>query len=117
MRQDEARGSFATTRWTMVAAAGHGSAASVRALAELCQIYWPPLYGYLRRRGHSVDAAQDLTQGFFTRLLERQGLRSADETRGRFRSFLLTALKRYVINEHEREVSARRGGQQTVRQR
>jgi len=111
VRQDEARGSFATTRWTMVAAAGHGSAASARALAELCQIYWPPLYGYLRRRGHSVDAAQDLTQGFFTRLLERQGLRSADETRGRFRSFLLTALKRYAINEHEREVSARRGGQ------
>jgi RNA polymerase sigma factor (sigma-70 family) len=102
---------FATTRWTIVNAAGrptdeHASAA----LAELCEIYWPPLYGYLRGRGYSAEEAKDLTQGFFARLLETQGIRSADPTRGRFRSFLLTALKRFVINEYERVTAERRGG-------
>ncbi|MGI8672994.1 MAG: RNA polymerase sigma factor [Luteitalea sp.] len=104
-------GGFATTRWTMVSAAGGLSdGAASRALAELCQIYWPPLYSYLRRRGHDREEAEDLTQGFFASLLERQGLQSADPARGRFRGFLLTALKRYVINEHERATAARRGG-------
>ncbi len=80
------------------------------ALAELCEIYWPPLYGYLRGRGYPAEEAQDLTQGFFARLLETQAIRSADPTRGRFRAFLLTALKRYVINEYERATAERRGG-------
>ena len=104
-------GRFATTRWTMVNSAGHpSSVAGAGALDELCQIYWPPLYGYLRGRGHSPEDAQDLTQGFFVRVLERQDIRAADPARGRFRSFLLTALKRYVINEHERGASIKRGG-------
>lgn len=104
-------GGFATTRWTMVSAAGGLSeGAASKALAELCQIYWPPLYSYLRRRGHDREEAEDLTQGFFASLLERQGLQLADAARGRFRGFLLTALKRYVINEHERATAARRGG-------
>ena len=104
-------GGFATTRWTMVNTAGHRSDPhAAEALAELCQIYWPPLYGYLRGRGHAPEEAQDLTQGFFVRLLERQDIRTADQARGRFRGFLLTALKRYVINEHERATAARRGG-------
>jgi RNA polymerase sigma factor (sigma-70 family) len=104
-------GGFATTRWTMVNAAGHRSGPQAsEALAELCQIYWPPLYGYLRGRGHAPEEAQDLTQGFFARLLERQDIRTAEQARGRFRGFLLTALKRYVINEHERATAARRGG-------
>jgi len=104
-------GRFATTRWSMVNAAAHQSdVRSARALDELCQIYWPPLYGYLRGRGHDPDKAQDLTQGFFARLLETDSIRSADPARGGFRAFLLTALKRYVINEYERETSARRGG-------
>lgn len=108
-----ARGRFASTRWTMVLAAGHGSNAhGAVALAELCQIYWPPLYSYLRGHGHAADEAQDLTQGFFARLLERQDVRTADPARGRFRSFLLTALKRYVINEHERVIAEKRGGRQ-----
>ena len=95
----------------MVNAAGHRSGPhAAEALAELCQIYWPPLYGYLRGRGHAPEEAQDLTQGFFVRLLERQDIRTADQARGRFRGFLLTALKRYVINEHERATAARRGG-------
>ena len=106
---------FATTRWTLVAAAGQRSdGASDRALAELCHAYWPPLYSYLRGRGHKPDEAQDLTQGFFASLLERRGLRLADPTRGRFRAFLLTALKRYVINEHEHAAAARRGGGSTM---
>lgn len=104
-------GGFATTRWTMVVAAGgQRDGAGGQALAELCQIYWSPLYNYLRRRGYGREQAEDLTQGFFASLLERQGLQSADPARGRFRGFLLTALKRYVINEHERDTAARRGG-------
>jgi RNA polymerase sigma-70 factor (ECF subfamily) len=95
----------------MVAAAAHGSdAGAAGALAELCEIYWRPLYGYLRGRGYTAEEAQDLTQGFFARLLEHRNLRSADPTRGRFRGFLLTALKRYVSNERERASTARRGG-------
>jgi RNA polymerase sigma factor (sigma-70 family) len=92
------------------AGAGAGEAGASAALAELCEIYWPPLYGYLRGRGYRAEEAQDLTQGFFARLLETQAIRSADRARGRFRAFLLTALKRYVINEYERGTAARRGG-------
>lgn len=104
-------GTFSTTRWTLVAAAGERfDDAGSQALAELCQMYWSPLYSYLRRRGYGREQAEDLTQGFFASLLERQGLQSADPARGRFRGFLLTALKRYVINEHERDTAARRGG-------
>jgi len=110
-RTEPERGAFKTTRWSMVNAAGETSTSDAReALAELCRVYWPPLYTYLRRRGFDPDDAQDLTQGFFTRLLERRDIRSADPTRGRFRSFLLTALKRYVINEHARAVTDKRGG-------
>jgi RNA polymerase sigma-70 factor (ECF subfamily) len=96
----------------MVNAAGRASTARAgAALAELCEIYWPPLYSYLRRRGHDAEDAQDLTQGFFARLLEHGHVRAADPARGRFRAFLLTALERYAINEHHRAVTARRGGQ------
>lgn len=106
-------GRFATTRWSVVAAAGDASGSgAAHALEELCQVYWPPLYSYLRRRGHGPEEAQDLTQGFFARLLETGGISTADPARGRFRSFLLTALKRYVINEHARGAAARRGGGQ-----
>lgn len=92
------------------AGAGTEEANASAALAELCEIYWPPLYGYLRGRGYRAEEAQDLTQGFFVRLLETRAIRSADQARGRFRAFLLTALKRYVINEYERGTAARRGG-------
>ena len=100
-----------TTKWTLVGAAGDGTDTQAReALSALCQIYWPPLYSYLRRNGHDREEAEDLVQGFFARLLERRDVRTADPARGRFRSFLLTALKRYAINEHERATSAKRGG-------
>jgi RNA polymerase sigma factor (sigma-70 family) len=111
VRSDPTRGRFVTTRWTLVNAASASSdSTAARALEELCQTYWPPLYAYLRRQGNDVDRAQDLTQGFFARLLERRDIQAADPARGRFRSFLLTALKRYVMNEHERAMTIRRGG-------
>jgi RNA polymerase sigma factor (sigma-70 family) len=105
-------GRFVTTRWTLVAAAAADSSDPQRqeALGDLCQAYWPPLYAFLRRRGHSPEDAQDLTQGFFARVLERRDFRAADPARGRFRSFLLSALQHYAINEHERASTVKRGG-------
>ena len=103
---------FATTRWTMVLAAAGGapSEQADRALAELCARYWYPLYAYVRRRGYDAEDARDLTQAFFARLLERQGLASADPARGRFRSFLLTALKNFLTSEWRRQAADKRGG-------
>jgi RNA polymerase sigma factor (sigma-70 family) len=113
MSAEPSGGRFVTTKWTQVVAAGDASDTQAReALAALCQTYWPPLYSYLRRHGHDREDAQDLVQGFFARLLERGDVRTADPARGRFRSFLLTALKRYAINEHERATSLKRGGTQ-----
>ncbi len=103
--------SFATTNWSLVLAAGKGAShGAQQALAALCQIYWYPLYAYVRRQGHQPDDAQDLTQEFFTRLLEKHYLQSADPERGRFRSFLLTAFKRFLSKERNRERTKRRGG-------
>jgi RNA polymerase sigma factor (sigma-70 family) len=107
----EPRGRFVTTRWSLVTAAtGNCDPDGREALADLCQMYWPPLYAFLRRRGHAPEDAQDLTQGFFARMLERQDFRAADPARGRFRSFLLASLQHFVINEHERATSVKRGG-------
>jgi RNA polymerase sigma factor (sigma-70 family) len=103
--------SFATTHWSLVLAAGKGAPADAQvALASLCQTYWYPLYAYVRRHGHQPDDAQDLTQQFFARLLEKHYLQSADPERGRFRSFLLTAFKRFLSKERDRERTKRRGG-------
>ena len=99
---------FATTRWSLVAAAGSGGSAD--ALEDLCRIYWFPIYAVVRKSGKSREDAMDLTQGFFGKLLEKHWLDIADDSRGRFRSFLLTALKRYLANEWHREQSAKRGG-------
>lgn len=102
---------FATTRWSVVLAAGQGGTPqSERALAELCGDYWYPLYAYVRRQGRDADEARDLTQAFFARLLETHGLRTADPTRGRFRSFLLTSMKRFLTSEWRRQVAEKRGG-------
>src|SRR5262249_17818709 len=102
---------FATTHWSLVLAAGQGASADAQqALAALCQTYWYPLYAYVRRQGHQPDDAQDLTQAFFARLLEKHYLQSADPGRGRFRSFLLTAFQRFLSKERERERTKRRGG-------
>ncbi len=110
---EESRSSpaFATTRWTLVLAAGDGASSEGHlALDQLCQAYWFPLYAYVRRRGYDAHAAQDLTQGFFARLLERNDLARITREGGRFRSFLLTALNHYLVNEHERNTALKRGG-------
>ena len=101
---------FATTRWTMVLAAGtEGSPHGREALEQLCRAYWFPLYAHVRRRGHDADAAQDLTQGFFKRLLERNDLAGLTRDGGKFRSFLLKALNHFLANEHERASALKRG--------
>jgi RNA polymerase sigma factor (sigma-70 family) len=105
------RAHFATTHWSMVVAAGgKATARSQEALARLCEAYWYPLYVYVRRWGHAADEAQDLTQEFFARLMEKGYLRQADPDRGRFRSFLLAALKHFLANERDRAGAQKRGG-------
>jgi RNA polymerase sigma-70 factor (ECF subfamily) len=102
---------FATTRWSLIAAARDPAAPQARqALADLCGTYWYPVYAYVRRRGHGHHKAQDLTQGFFARLLERHDLAAADQSRGRFRSFLLAACQHYLANRHDHETAKKRGG-------
>jgi RNA polymerase sigma factor (sigma-70 family) len=102
---------FVTTHWSQVLlAADHHLPNSAQALEKLCQSYWPPLYSYLRRSGRNSHEAEDLTQAFFARLLERNGLAVAAPERGRFRSFLLTALKNFVVNEWRAENAKKRGG-------
>jgi RNA polymerase sigma-70 factor (ECF subfamily) len=109
---ERGRGEFATTRWSIVLAAGAdpSSSGAHKALAALCETYWYPLYGFLRSRGYDAEDAQDLTQGFFVRLLEKHAINQADSTRGRFRSFLLASLKHFAANEHDREMAKKRGG-------
>jgi RNA polymerase sigma-70 factor (ECF subfamily) len=102
---------FLTTHWSVVLAAGRGdSTRAQNALARLCQTYWYPLYAYVRRRGHSPHDAQDLTQEFFTRLLEHQSLAAADPNRGRFRSFLLSSLDHFLAHEWQKGQAQKRGG-------
>lgn len=102
---------FATTHWSVVLRAGDSQAPeSAEALEKLCRAYWYPLYAYTRRQGFAPADAQNLTQDFFSRLLEKKQLRTADPERGRFRSFLLTALKRLIISEWRHEHRQKRGG-------
>lgn len=102
---------FATTHWTVVLAAGRRSTPQAdRALEELCRTYWYPLYAYVRRQGHSKEDAEDLTQGFFASFLKRNYLEGLSSERGRFRAFLLAALKHYLANERDRAGRQKRGG-------
>ena len=102
---------FATTRWSVVLAARHEETrASKQAMETLCQAYWYPLYAYVRRDGHSPHDAQDLTQEFFARLLEKDWLQAAGPEHGRFRTFLLVAMKRFLINEWHKNAALKRGG-------
>jgi RNA polymerase sigma factor (sigma-70 family) len=104
---------FATTNWSLVlAAGGREDSGSRKALAELCEAYWYPVYAYVRRRVPDVHEAQDLTQEFFARLLEEHSIEPADPSRGRFRSFLLTTCKRFLVNEWHKARTAKRGGGQ-----
>ena len=102
---------FPTTRWTLVAAAGaRGDAEGRRALAQLCEAYWYPVYGYMRGRGHSPDNAQDLTQGFFLQVLSGTFFERADSRKGAFRAFLVHAMKYFLADEFDRETAKKRGG-------
>src|SRR5688500_12847507 len=108
---DADRERFQTTHWSLVVSVGdRQSARSEEALAKLCLDYWSPLYAYIRRSGHSMHAAQDLTQEFFARLLEKNFVQSADRERGRFRSFLLGAVKHFLSNHTEAARAQKRGG-------
>jgi RNA polymerase sigma factor (sigma-70 family) len=104
---------FSTTRWTLVVAAGDAqNPKSGKALATFCQTYWMPLYAFVRRRGYAPADAEDLVQEFFARLLERNFLDRADRDRGRFRTFLLSALNHFLANEWTRQRTLKRGGGQ-----
>jgi RNA polymerase sigma factor (sigma-70 family) len=106
---------FDTTRWTIVLAAKDWTSPEARqALEALCKVYWPPLYAFIRRRGKSPEEAEDLTQGFFTRLLEPDFLKNVDRSRGKFRAFLLASCKYYLANERERASAIKRGGSKLV---
>src|SRR5437773_2245552 len=102
---------FATTHWSVVlSAADSASPGAQEALEKLCRTYWYPLYAFVRRQGHSPEDAQDLTQEFFSRFLAKQYFRLANRERGRFRTFLLTCLKNFLVNEWERDCAVKRGG-------
>jgi RNA polymerase sigma-70 factor (ECF subfamily) len=102
---------FVTTHWSVVLAARDGDAPGAsEALNELCRAYWPPLYSYIRRQGHGAAEAQDLTQEFFARLLERDYLARLDQQRGKFRSFLLAFVKHFLSEQREKAGAQKRGG-------
>ncbi len=109
-------GCFATTHWSVVFRAGSADESrSQEALESLCRAYWFPLYAYARRRGYSVEDAQDLTQEFFARVLSRNLFERADRSRGRFRTFLLAAMEHFLANEWDRARALKRGaGQKCV---
>jgi RNA polymerase sigma factor (sigma-70 family) len=106
---------FPSTHWSVVVAAGESQAGpeiAQAALAELCQIYWAPLYSFARSRGYTVHDAQDLTQSFFAYLIEHKIYARADRQKGRFRSFLLASLKNFLADASDRERTLKRGGGQ-----
>jgi RNA polymerase sigma factor (sigma-70 family) len=104
---------FVTTHWSWVLTARHGDSSRARAaLEKLCHTYWYPLYAFVRRMGQSPHDAEDSVQGFFAVCLEKKYLEAADETKGRFRSFLLVALKRFLANERDKALTRKRGGAQ-----
>jgi RNA polymerase sigma factor (sigma-70 family) len=109
--QPEAGDYFVSTRWTVVLSAGHKSSpGSDQALAELCQVYWYPLYAYVRRHGHSREDAEDLVQAFFEKFLQKNYLHNVSCERGKFRAFLLACLKHFLANEWDKATRQKRGG-------
>jgi RNA polymerase sigma factor (sigma-70 family) len=107
---------FATTRWTVVLAAGGDPAAQQTrdAMSSLAHTYWFPLYGFVRRQGYSAQDAEDLTQEFIARLIEKQDLADIDPAKGRFRSFLLASLRHFLSNQRDRERAIKRGGDRNL---
>ncbi len=108
--QEPAR-QFRTTHWSVVLAAGDQTDPQAKeALARLCQTYWFPIYAFIRKRGHPPEQAQDLTQEFFAKFLEKNSVAKATRERGRFRSFLMTSVENFLRNEHDRNQTEKRGG-------
>lgn len=103
------RGTFLTTRWSLIFAAQQQEPAS-GVLNTLCELYWYPIYAFIRRRGYGATEAEDLTQGFFAHFLEKNAVRAADRDRGRFRAFLLGSLKHFLSHERDRALAQKRGG-------
>jgi len=108
----EGGASFQTTHWTLVLSARRSDQTETarKALSDLCEAYWPPLYTFLRLRGHASPEAQDLVQGFFAHLLEKNTLSRADKEKGRLRTFLLGSLQNFLCNEYDRSRRLKRGG-------
>ena len=100
---------FTTTHWSVVLTAQGESPAAREALEKLCRTYWWPLYGFVRREGYKPEEAQDLTQAFFARLLERKDLETVRQERGRLRSYLLASLKNFLSKARHREMTVKRG--------
>jgi RNA polymerase sigma-70 factor (ECF subfamily) len=106
---------FATTHWSVVLGAGDANSPQAEAaLTRLCQTYWLPVYAFVRKRGHSPEEAQDLTQAFFANFLEKQHVTRANRERGRFRSFLMTSVENFLRNENVRARAQKRGGGRQV---
>src|SRR2546422_10654322 len=105
---------FVTTQWSVVLAAQSRSPAADEALEKLCRTYWPPIYSFVRREGRSVEDSQDLTQSFFARFLERRDFDAVRKEKGRLRSYLLVALKHFLVNERQRAMSIKRGEGQAL---
>lgn len=102
---------FSTTQWSLVLAAGDSRHPNSReALAELCRLYWRPVFGYVRSRSRDADTAADLTQAFFAHLMEKRSLKAANPERGRFRSFLLASVKNFLANDNQHARAQKRGG-------
>ncbi len=102
---------FETTRWSMVLAARDGdSTEAFEALGALCSTYWYPLYAFIRRKGNDAEAAQDLVQGFFTKLLEKGDLAAVRQEKGKFRSFLMAACTHFLANQADHDHTKKRGG-------
>lgn len=111
--QEQKSPGFSTTRWSIIIdGANHDNdeQKARRALTHLCRIYWRPIFSFICRRGSSQEDAQDLTQDFFAMILQTNWLQQADRSRGRFRSFLLTSLKHFVTDAHDKKVARKRGG-------
>jgi RNA polymerase sigma factor (sigma-70 family) len=115
MAETQRHAEFPATKWSIIQrAATVPSATSRAALEDLCRAYWPPLYAFLRRSGHDPDGAKDLVQGYIARLLERGDLASIAPEKGRFRSYLLSGLRNFLVSEARRETAQKRGGTEAI---
>jgi RNA polymerase sigma factor (sigma-70 family) len=111
MARPDQRVEFVTTHWSVVMRASHSESPEAgAALAQLCRTYWYPLYAFVRRGGYDVEDAKDLTQEFFARLIEKRDLSRVGREKGRFRSFLLAAMKHFLVSEWRRATAKKRGG-------